>query len=79
MQLSLVTIGRGYNMSTISPNNTQYNNVYKCSNCSSSSVQYKARENATLMKRIYPYLCHPCWFKMKRDSRNEFYEYIHSF
>lgn len=63
-------------MSTISTNYTSYNSNNKCSYCGSSNIQYKAKDDTTEIKKVYLYLCAPCWTKMKKDSRYEFYNKI---
>ncbi len=63
-------------MSSISTNSTQYVSNYKCSNCSSLNVQYKAKMDTSIMKEVYPYLCTTCYNRMPRIYGTEFYKKI---
>ena len=56
-------------MSVISTNNTNYTSNYKCSNCGSSNVKYKAKKDAILLISEYPYLCNTCYNKTDKGSK----------
>jgi len=63
-------------MVSISVEETQYIPNFNCSYCGSVHIKYKSKEDTTLMKDTYPFLCTICHSKMKRDLSTEFYEKI---
>ena len=63
-------------MSSISVNDTHYISNYKCSYCGSVNIEYKAKEDTSIVKEVYPYLCTTCWTRMPRIYGTEFYKKI---
>ena len=63
-------------MNSLSVEETQDISNYNCSYCGSVNIKYKSKEDTTLMKDTYPFLCTICHSKMKRDLSTEFYEKI---
>lgn len=63
-------------MDSISVDETQYISNYNCSYCGSVNIQYKAKEDTSLMKDVYPYLCIHCWAKMPRILAMDLYKEI---
>lgn len=57
-------------------NTTQYISNYNCSYCGSINIQYKAKEDTTVIKEFYPYLCITCWNRIPHILRIEFYKKI---
>ena len=63
-------------MSSISVEETQYISNYNCSYCGSVNIEYKAKEDTSIMKEVYPNLCSTCWARMPMSHSTEFYEKI---
>ena len=63
-------------MDSTSVDKTEYISNYKCSYCGSVNIQYKAKEDTSVMKDVYPYLCINCWARMPRSLGLDLYKKI---